>query len=202
MFIDNAAIPPVPRLHYADVCVAEENPWRKVFHAGTAGTPTENFCAQRLINGATYQLVRLASQTHVIVALPQSDIETLITLMKPSMSQLAAAFGVSRQRIYDWRNGEGMSVANTEQMAALLVAARMLSERSSAIGKLANRRLVGGNTFWDVIATGVSPVEAANAALRTIERDEDERAALKRSLASRNVAPNKDTPLFSAHLSE
>lgn len=202
--IDNTAtIQPLPRANYVDVCVVEDNPWRTLFHTGTAGTTTGYFCAERLNNGAPYQFVKLSGKTRALGSLPQNDIEALISLMKPSMSQLAAAFGVSRQRIYDWRNGAGMSVQNTEQMSALLTAARMLSERSAApLSHIANRKLSSGKSFWNAIASGVPPIDAATSALKIVERDESERNALKRSLASRKVARTKEPSLFSAHLSE
>lgn len=201
--IDNTStVQPLPRADYVDICVVEENPWRKVFHAGTAGTATEYFCAERLVNGAPYQFVKLADKTHVRASSPQSDIETVIALTKPSMSQLAAAFGVSRQRIYDWRSGAGMSSGNAERMSELLTAVRVISDHSATPGHAASRKTGNGKSFWEAVASGVSPMAAATAAIKILERDEMERQALKRSLASRKVSRNKESPLFSSHLSE
>lgn len=201
--IDSATIQPLPSVKYFDVCVTEENPWRKIFHTGTAGSATEFFCAERLAHGATYQFIRLARAEQGIAAHPQNDIETLISLMKPSMSQLATAFRVSRQRIYDWRNGKGMSAANLDQMSALLTAARMLNDRSAVpLSQIASRKLSNGKSFWDAISSGMRPADAAANVLEIIDRDQSERNALKRSLAGRTIARTKEPPLFSAYLSE
>lgn len=202
--IDNTPVAqPLPSASYVNVCVAEDNPWRKLFYSGTAGTTTAYFCTERLNNGAPYQFVKLASKIREVPAPLQNDIETLIALMKPSMSQLAIAFGVSRQRIYDWRNGAGMSPTNVEQMSALLTAARTLSERSSVpLSQVTNRKLSGGMSFWDAISSGMLPTDAAVALLKIIDRDESERNALKRSLASRDITRAKEPPQFSSHLSE
>lgn len=200
--IDTATVQPLPRAAYVDQCVVEDNPWRPLFHTGTAGTTTEFFCAERLANGATYQFVKLASGTSASPSVAHHDLDTIIDLMKPSMSQLAAALGVSRQRIYDWRNGEGMSATNSERMSSLLTAARILSERSSIPSRVANRKLSGGNTFWDALAAGISPSDAAASVVKLLDRDESERSALKRSLARHAAVRVKEPSLFSAHLSE
>lgn len=202
--IDNTAnVQPLPRVNYVDVCTVEDNPWRSLFHSGTAGATSDLFCVERLSNGASYQFLRLECRSAQNTSAPESDIDTLIALLKPSMSQLASAFGVSRQRVYDWRGGAGMSRENQEQMSALLTAARMLSERhSSPQARIANRKLSGGKSFWDAIASGMSPQDAATSVLRVIERDENERSALKHSLASRKFVAVKEEPLFAAHLSE
>ena len=198
-----ATFQPLPSASYVDECVVEENPWRTLFHSGTAGTTTDYFCVERLNSGAPYQFVKLSGKARALVALPQNDIEVLISLMKPSMSQLAAAFGVSRQRIYDWRNGAGMSPVNAEQLSALLAGARVLSEGCPGqLCQTANRKLGDGKTYWGAVASGSSPVDVAKNALRIIERDASERNALKRSLASRKFSRSEDPPLFSAHLSE
>lgn len=200
---DTAAVQPLPRANYFEASVVVDNPWRKLFSTGTAGCATEYFCAERLDNGAPYQFVRLAGKQHVVDARYRSDIETLIELMKPSMSQLAACFGVSRQRVYDWRNGEGMSASNVDQMKELLKAVRMLSERSPVpITQAGNRKLVNGNTFWVAVASGTKPTDAANNVLTALERDQKERSALNRSLASRKIARPEEPALYSPYLSE
>lgn len=198
----NTNVQPLPSINYFDICVVGDNPWRRLFHTGTAGTTSDRFCAERLSSGATYQFLRLTGKTIVVIHTPQKDINAIIELMKPSMSQLASAFRVSRQRIYDWRNGEGMSEANAELVRNLLGAARTLSERSSNPDQIANRKVVNGRNFWSSIAAGLSPQEAAEMALKVIEREQDEREAIKRSLASRKVASAKAPSLFSAYLSE
>ena len=204
LILDSAAtVQPLPIAPYVDVCVVEDNPWRKLFQSGTAGATTELFCVERLINGAPYQFLRLEGRAHSNAVVPHNDIDALIALMSPSMSQLAAAFGVSRQRIYDWRNGAGMSPANLDQMRALLTAARMLSQKSSVpLSQIGARKLSNGKSFWTEIASGTHPVDAAASVAKIIERDESERSALRHSLANHKVARLDDTPMFSPHLSE
>lgn len=202
--IDNTVtVQPLPRALYIDTCVVEDNPWRKLFYTGTAGSTTEDFCATRLSQGAPYQFMRIAPKTNSLAEGSKNDIDAFIALMEPSMSQLAAAFGVSRQRIYDWRKGAGMSSENADRMNALLGVARMLNERAStSLPQVVTRKLKGGKSFWESIASGTDPVEAAEFALSIFEREDREREAIKGSLASRKISHNRERPVFSAHLTE
>jgi len=195
----NAALHAPIRAPYVEECVVEDNPWRRIFRAGTAGSTTEYYCAERLSAGAPYQFFRLAEKPIRAPASAEADIETIIRLLKPSMAQLAAAFNVSRQRIYDWRHGDGMASDKQQRMAEMLAAARMLSDRDPQVP---SGKSVSAAKFWSSISSGLNPMDAATAALARLERDESERSALKRSLASRRIVRDKDAPLYSAHLTE
>lgn len=196
-------VQPLPRTTYVDVCVVEDNPWRHLFESGTAGATTTLFCAERLSNGAPYQFLRLENGAKRSAHSHKQDLDSLITLLRPSIAQVAAAFGVSRQRIYDWRSGAGMSPQNAEQMSALLAAAGLLSAQSAVpLSQLGDKSLGNGRTFWTEIASGTSPVDAAAALLKILERDERERSALRRALAGRKVVKDAGDILLSQHLAE
>lgn len=100
----NIDVKPVIGNFYSETSLAEENPWRLLFHSGTAGVLSNTFCIDRLKSGASYQFLRLNSSAPLLkIASTHNDIDALIEMLKPSMSQIAMAFGVTRQWVYAWK---------------------------------------------------------------------------------------------------
>ena len=132
-----------------------------------------------------------------------SDFETIIRLLGPTMPQLAAAFGVSRQCVHEWRNGQNISVTNAGQINELLTAARIIEEVfPNPPSRATQRKLLHGKCFWDAIANGTSPIVATNELLRRLKREDVERKALMNSLSMRKTVRTDEVPLFSEKFAE
>ena len=127
-----------------------------------------------------------------------SDIDKIISLLGPAMPQLAAAFGVSRHCVQEWRNGQNISATDAGQIRTLLTAARIIEEVfPNPPFRATQRKLLDGKSFWDAIANGTSPILAANELLRRLKREDVERMALRNSLPMRKTVRSDEVPLFS-----
>jgi hypothetical protein len=200
----NIDVKPVISNFYSETSRAEDNPWRLLFHSGTAGVLSNTFCIDRLKSGASYQFLRLNSNAPLLkIASTHNDIDTLIEILKPSMSQIAIAFGVTRQWVYAWKNGRNMSPIQSDRMGNILAAANYIYESiPTLVHKAADRKLIDGRSFWEAVGSGVKPHDAANKLVLRIKREDKEREAIKRSLAGRSSKRDKQAPLFSARMDE
>ena len=175
------------------------NPWDSRFKGGTAGETNETYVLSRLKQGA---VISFAKTSHTEAATPKADVELIIEQLQPSMSQLGAAFGVSRQRIYDWRAGEGISPENTEQLKRLVAASTRLN-RLNLPPRAGDRQLPGGKTFWESLASGMPPNEAAERLSELLNREQTERGVLQRIReATQATTVAFESPLFADKLDE
>jgi hypothetical protein len=194
-----ASTQPAPFSEQVYESVVEENPWRKLFYSGTAGVTSATFCAERLSNGAPYQFLRLARTdvTQPPATIGQSSVEMIIASLRPSVAQLAAALGVSRQRVYDWRAGEPMSATSADRVALLIEASRLLHQPVLRDPQILDRKVVGGQSFWLAAADGKNLVELAQGITDFIQRSDRERSALRQSIKQRRSILAGDSALYS-----
>jgi DNA-binding transcriptional regulator YiaG len=177
------------------------NPWTSMFRSGTAGATTEFYVRSRLGQGA---VISFPNPSLVEVAATKTDVELLIEQLQPSMTQLAAAFGVTRQTIYDWRAGKGVSQENTEQLKRLVTACTTLNRSSVNLPPRAGDRLLpGGKTFWESVASGVAPNQAAEQLIELLKREQKERVMLGQIRTStQGIALFLERPLLADKLDE
>ena len=102
------------------------------------------------------------------------DLVCIITFLRPSMSDLATAFSVTKDDIYDWLGGAPVPKLSAVALANLVAAVDMLSGAGiPASARLVRRPVQDGMTLLDTLRDGGSVTNAA-AKLLSIKRDEQE----------------------------
>jgi hypothetical protein len=103
----------------------------------------------------------------------------------PSITELANVFGVSRQAIYDWQAGKGISSEHADKLEILAKATAILASAEVPVSQLIRRKLPGGTTFFEIFKDGGSAEVAALQLLDMAKRDMEQRQRLDARLSGR-----------------
>ncbi len=154
---------------------------------GTGGQPTADYYRQRGEKG--YALAAYDSASDIE---PQSirtaaeDLAHVRATLKPSVTDLASALGVSRQAVYDWNQGKPVAPANAARLADLAKAADVLSiEGLTTTGSVLRRPIIAGKSLFDIVRDGGSAENAARKLLQIVQREQQQRERLAVRLAGR-----------------
>jgi hypothetical protein len=125
-------------------------------------------------------------------------------VFKPSVTELATLFGVTRQTVYNWQAGHPVNTENFARLRDLANAAIILEEQGLA-GKshVLRRSLPGGGTLFDHVRRGDSATEAASALVEMVLSESDRLEELKAQMVKQS-RPQIDTeelglPFLSEH---
>ena len=114
------------------------------------------------------------------------DIDFVKATLRLSVTELAKYLGVSRQAVYDWKSGAHVRSENLSKLEKLLVASQVISSSEVLISSLSlSRKLPGGRTLLEAIATGTPGGEAAQALLDMLQREALARKTLEGRFAGR-----------------
>jgi transcriptional regulator with XRE-family HTH domain len=115
----------------------------------------------------------------------------------PSVSDLAATLGVSRQTVYNWQNGELPIEASAEKLSDLARAADIFAQSDIQFSSaLARRKFANGKTLFQVVESNGSATEAAKLLTRILETEAGQRKVLEARFANRpKTAPSSDFDL-------
>jgi transcriptional regulator with XRE-family HTH domain len=107
-----------------------------------------------------------------------------------TMSHLPAIFGVSRQTLYNWLNGETPKEQHQDKLVQLAAAARAFTEAGFKPSALSlDRTLAQGRSFVELMGQGADGKETAERLLRIIQRGTVAKANLDALLEGR--APSR-----------
>ena len=102
-----------------------------------------------------------------LIRTPSENLSRIREVLKPAVSDLATTFGVSRQSVYNWLNGDPVADENAAKLQDLAQAADVLAHEGVSINAaLLKRKFANGRTLMQVAQAGES---ARNAALKLIE---------------------------------
>lgn len=155
---------------------------------GTGGEQTTDYYKQRGLMGyafAPYEPVSniVASPT---IRTPMEDLSHIRTVLKPAITDLAQALGVSRQAVYDWQNGKSIGSANAARLADLAKAADVFAtEGLTSPSQLLRRPINDGKTFFDVVREGGSAENAIQELVSRVRRELRQREMVASRLANR-----------------
>lgn len=125
-----------------------------------------------------------------VLRTPAEDVERIREILSPAMSKIAIMFGVSRQTIYNWSNGELPKVEHAEMLHDIAVAADLLSESGIALnGLLLKRKFIDGKNLYDLIAEGRSAQDSVQRLVQIVKQE----AAQQEILSSRFAGRTKST---------
>ena len=163
---------------------------------GTGGCVTTDYLIKRNDHGykfINFHVVPAASAAAVqedIVRTPTENLARIRETFKPTITELAHLFGVSRQAVYDWQAGKPTSPENAARLDDLAKAADALAlagiESSS---QLLRRKIAGGKSLFDVVREGGSAASASSKLTQTLSREAEQRRLLASRLTGR-TKPN------------
>ncbi len=153
---------------------------------------------------STHQMRHMASAVDVTdvapVRSPAEDLVRIREVLKPAVSDLATSFGVSRQSVYNWLNGEPVAEENAAKLQDLAQAADVLAHEGIAINSaLLKRKFANGRTLLQVAQAGESARDAALQLVHIDKRETTQRERMAARFANRGkTAPSADFDLPSA----
>jgi transcriptional regulator with XRE-family HTH domain len=162
------------------------------FVAGTLGLLTPDYFAQR---GATSNWpFSLVSNERTVLGNVQNSIAQAIfrirEIFKLTITELAALSGVSRQTVYDWQSGKGITVVHADRLEELSKAADLFADSGLSISpRILRRKLTSGKTLFDVIRDGEPAEEATRSLIQMLRREGEQRRSLDARLANRKRPP-------------
>lgn len=124
------------------------------------------------------------------VRTPSENLSRIREVLSPAVSDLAATFGVSRQSVYNWLNGEPVAAENAEKLQDLAQAADVLAhEGVSNNAALLKRKFANGRTLMQVALAGESARDAALMLVQIHQREAVQRERMNARFANRAKTP-------------
>lgn len=161
--------------------------------AGTGGYTTGDYIAKRNDHG--YKFVqfergpRLATEIAAqedVIRTPTENLARIRGVLKPTITELAHLFGVSRQAVYEWQSGKPAAPENAAKLDDLAKAADVLALTGIEVSaQLLRRKIAGGKSLLDVVREGGSAASVAQVLAQTLRREAKQREQLALRLAGR-----------------
>ena len=156
---------------------------------------------------STRQMQHMAPTVEVAdvapVRTPAEDLARIREVLKPAVSDLATTFGVSRQSVYNWLNGEPVADENAAKLQDLAQAADVLAHEGVTMNAaLLKRKFANGRTLMQVAQAGESARDAALQLVHIHKRETAQRERMAARFANRaKTAPSADfdLPLANDH---
>lgn len=163
-----------------------------VVGVGTGGTVSpEYFASRKILAGQFHGFDRHAVKSPQRLTLAPSrsakrNLERFREVFKPTVTDLAALLGVSRQAIYNWQGGQPVTEQNDVRLEQLARAADMLKQEGiPASSRMLRRKIAGGSTFFDSVRVGKPADVVATALISIIKRDLVQRDLIDARLSGR-----------------
>ncbi len=103
-----------------------------------------------------------------------------------TLSRLPVVFGVSRQTLYNWRDGERPKEAHQAKLIQLAAAARTFSAAQfTPTSPMLDRTVTQGKSLLTLLAEGADGADTANRLMNIVNRDRAADARLDAILADR-----------------
>lgn len=117
---------------------------------------------------------------------PSENLSRIREVLNPAVSDLATTFGVSRQSVYNWLNGEPVADENAAKLRDLAQAADVLTHEGVSINSaLLKRKFSNGRTLMQVAQAGESATEAAQMLIQIYKREAIQRERMNARFGNR-----------------
>src|SRR5215469_11996811 len=126
---------------------------------GTGGAATIDYLKARGSKGYSFVTYSSDSEspTTARASSPADNLGYIRTVLRPSVTDLARALGVSRQAIYDWQAGRPIAAENAARITDIARAANLFAiEGLQATPHMMRRSISNGRNFFDIIQKGGS----------------------------------------------
>lgn len=157
------------------------------FLIGTGGSMSAEYFSRRNDMGYRFPHVECSPVPQTVVhRTPAENVANIREVLKPTVSELASLFRVSRQTVYDWQKGTQPAPKYETKLEDLSKAADVfLMEGVPVTPYLLKRRIAGGKTLFDFVREGGSAEEAARQLSEKVLLEYRQRRALDARLAKR-----------------
>jgi hypothetical protein len=155
---------------------------------GTGGAQTAEYYKQRGPKGYSFVAYDPAPAVDDPTSprTPAEDLAHIRAVLRPAITDLAYALGVSRQALYDWQSGKPVAAENAVRLADLARAADVFAaEGLTASAQLVRRPISSGKTLFDLTRDGRSAEDAARKLAQMVRRELEQRQMLAKRLANR-----------------
>lgn len=117
---------------------------------------------------------------------PVEYIQRIREIFSPAISDLAKSLNVSRQAVYNWLNGEMPKEKHLAKLQDLAQSAEMIAQAGiSMTGSLMKRKIVNGHNLLEVSQSGGSVLDAVQALIHIVRRENKQRERMKSRFANR-----------------
>jgi len=134
---------------------------------------------------------------------PSENLYRIREVLNPAVSDLATTFGVSRQSVYNWLNGDPVADENAAKLQDLAQAADVLAQEWVTVNAaLLKRKFANGRTLMQVAQAGESARNAALMLIQIYKREAVQRERMNARFANRVKTPGSadfDLPAFNDH---
>ena len=164
--------------------------WMTAAGAALAGVGTGGELSLERLQWSAQQSQNMVSMVEIATAepvrSPGEDLLRIRAVLNPAVSDLAATFGVSRQSIYNWLNGEPVAQENAAKLRDLAQAADVLAHEGVSIdAALIKRKFANGRTLMQVAQAGESARDAALMLVQIHKREGTQRERMSARFANR-----------------
>lgn len=184
-FNANAHCTPAPAI-YRQATVAEGGPLPCFGGTGTGGVEGVRFVMSRQ-GYSPYAILKMELAAEHDAYAPYADLMKEVKAgFGRTMSHLPAVFGVSRQTLYNWLNGETPKERHQGKLVQLAAAARVFTVTGFKPNALSlDRTVAQGKSFVELIRHGADGNETAERLVRIEKRGAGAREALDALLGDR-----------------
>lgn len=121
---------------------------------------------------------------------PSENLTRIREVLNPSISDLATTFGVSRQSVYNWLNGEPVADENAAKLRDLAQAADVLAHEGVTVNAaLLKRKFTNSRTLLQVAQAGESARDAVLLLVQIHKREAAQRERMNARFANRAKTP-------------
>lgn len=152
---------------------------------GTGGVASAQFVREAF----GYQPYEVLEQPQVVEDAPYAKLMGQVKSgFGRTMSRLPEVFGVSRQTLYNWLEGETPKAVHQERLRQLAEAAKVFADLGvKPTTPMLDRAVAQGKSFLQLMASGANGQEAAKKLIRIVQRGADSRAQLDALLEGRKA---------------
>lgn len=168
--------------------------WMTAASAALTGIGTAGELSLEHLQRSTRQAQQMVAVVEVAgveqVRTPSENLSRIRQVLNPAVSDLATTFGVSRQSVYNWLNGDPVAEENAAKLNDLAQAADVLAREGVAISAaLLKRKFANGRTLMQVAQTGESARDAALMFVQIHKREAAQRERMDARFANRAKSP-------------
>ncbi len=158
---------------------------------------------QRSTEQALYTVPNIEVAEVERIRTPSENLIRIREVLNPAVSDLATTFGVSRQSVYNWLNGEPVADENAAKLQDLAQAADVLAHEGIAVNSaLLKRKFAHGKTLLQVAQAGESVFNAALMLVQIHKREAIQRERMNALFAKRaktSATADFDLPASNDH---
>ena len=168
--------------------------WMTAASAALTGIGTGGELSREHLQRSARQAQHMVSVVEVAeveqIRTPSENLSRIREVLNPAVSDLATTFGVSRQSVYNWLNGDPVADENAAKLQDLAQAADVLAHgRVSINAALLKRKFANGRTLMQVAQAGDSARDAALILIQIHKREAVQRERMNARFANRAKTP-------------